>query len=72
MILSESVPIWLAAGVITVGGWLFEQTSDHSTRVADHGSRISVVENAVISTSKDIREVRDQLNKIELMLIGKQ
>ena len=72
MILSESVPIWLAAGVITVGGWLFEQSSERAEIVADQGSRIAVLESVIVSTGEDIREVRAHLNNIELILLEKE
>ena len=72
MVLSESVPVWIATGLILVSGWGYEQFSSHtaeaSTKFSSGTARISVLESQESRDISDLSEIRLQLDRIEAKL----
>ena len=69
MILTDSVPVWMAAGVIAVSGWAYERVSGEDAALAElhskHQTSIRVLEVKTDGIETDIRDIKGSLVRIE-------
>ena len=69
MVLSESVPVWIMAGSVAVGGWFYEQVSSQTIatdiRLSSHEQDLAVLEVQAERTITDLRDIRGSLIRIE-------
>jgi len=60
--LSESIPTVLVTGIILMGGWLYENSSEDRERLARLEARQEVYET-------DVREIKDAIIRVEQFIV---
>lgn len=69
MLLSDSVPVWIVIGAVTVSGWAYEIATGDSEaqeeRERYHDVHIATLESNVDGLEKDITEIKQGIVRIE-------
>ena len=68
MILSDSIPVWLASGALAVGAWAYGEFDDYRTHneimLMHHESRIAAAETHTELTQQQLNRLEDKIDRI--------
>ncbi len=65
MSIDTNVPVWIVAGMVAAGGWLYERTTESGDDVVMNRVGLEVLDQKVTNLQEQLGETKESLKRVE-------